>query len=165
MAEGNNDAAAGGSKKKRLIIIGALVVLLLVGGGVTAMLLLGGADEAADELAEAKEEKRGESLYIDLKPEFVINFRDRNDRAKFLKAELAVSTRDPKVEEAVTRHMPAIRNNLVLLLSRQIYEDLLPNEGKEALRQQALVEVQSVLESEIGKPGVDDLFFSNLVMH
>jgi flagellar FliL protein len=53
----------------------------------------------------------------------------------------------------------------VLLLSRQIYEDLVPNEGKEALRQQALAEVQSVLEAQIGKPGVDDLYFSNFVMH
>lgn len=164
MADDNKDAAAAGGKKK-IIIIGALAVLLLVGGGVGAMLMMGGDDEAAAEAAAAEEEKPAESVYIDLKPEFVINFRDRNNRTKFLKAEMAVSTRDTDVEEAVTRHMPAIRNNLVLLLSRQIYEDLIPNEGKEALRQQALAEVQSVLEAEIGKPGVEDLYFSNFVMH
>ncbi|MEQ8660349.1 MAG: flagellar basal body-associated FliL family protein [Gammaproteobacteria bacterium] len=165
MADENTEAAPGGTNKKLIIIIGVLVALLLIGGGVTATLLLGGKDDAAEETAEVEEEKPAESLYIELKPEFVINFRDRNDRTKFLKAEMAVSTRDSDVEEAVTRHMPAIRNNLVLLLSRQIYEDLVPNEGKEALRQQALAEVQSVLESEIGKPGVEDLFFSNFVMH
>jgi len=163
MADDNKDAAAAGGKKK-IIIIGALAALLLVGGGVGAMLMMGGGDEAAAETAAA-EEKPVEAVYIDLKPEFVINFRDRNNRTKFLKAEMAVSTRDTDVEEAVTRHMPAIRNNLVLLLSRQIYEDLIPNEGKEALRQQALVEVQTVLEAEIGKPGVEDLYFSNFVMH
>ncbi|MEQ8231926.1 MAG: flagellar basal body-associated FliL family protein [Gammaproteobacteria bacterium] len=166
MADDNKEAAAtGGSNKKLIIIIGLLATLLVGGGGVTAMLLLGGKDDAEAEVAEVEEEKPAESVYIELKPEFVINFRDRNDRTKFLKAEMAVSTRDSDVEEAVTRHMPAIRNNLVLLLSRQIYEDLLPNEGKEALRQQALAEVQSVLEAEIGKPGVEDLFFSNFVMH
>jgi len=164
MADDNKDAAAAGGKKK-IIIIGALAALLLVGGGVGAMLMMGGGDEAAAETAAAEEEKPVEAVYIDLKPEFVINFRDRNNRTKFLKAEMAVSTRDTDVEEAVTRHMPAIRNNLVLLLSRQIYEDLIPNEGKEALRQQALVEVQTVLEAEIGKPGVEDLYFSNFVMH
>jgi len=164
MADDNNDAAAAGGKKK-IIIIGALAALLLVGGGVGAMLMMGGDDEAAAETAAAEAEKPAEAVYIDLKPEFVINFRDRNNRTKFLKAEMAVSTRDTDVEEAVTRHMPAIRNNLVLLLSRQIYEDLIPNEGKEALRQQALTEVQSVLEAEIGKPGVEDLYFSNFVMH
>lgn len=165
MADDNTDAAAAGSKKKKIIIIGALAALLLVGGGVGAMLMMGGGDEAAAESAAAEAEKPVEAVYIDLKPEFVINFRDRNNRTKFLKAEMAVSTRDTDVEEAVTRHMPAIRNNLVLLLSRQIYEDLIPNEGKEALRQQALAEVQSVLEAEIGKPGVEDLYFSNFVMH
>jgi flagellar FliL protein len=164
MADDNNDAAAAGGKKK-IIIIGALAALLLVGGGVGAMLMMGGDEEAATEAAAAEAEKPAEAVYIDLKPEFVINFRDRNNRTKFLKAEMAVSTRDTDVEEAVTRHMPAIRNNLVLLLSRQIYEDLIPNEGKEALRQQALVEVQTVLEAEIGKPGVEDLYFSNFVMH
>ncbi len=165
MADDDKDAAAAGGKKKKIIIIGALAALLLVGGGVGAMLMMGGDDEAAAEAAAAEEEKPAEAVYIDLKPEFVINFRDRNNRTKFLKAEMAVSTRDTDVEEAVTRHMPAIRNNLVLLLSRQIYEDLIPNEGKEALRQQALVEVQTVLEAEIGKPGVEDLYFSNFVMH
>lgn len=164
MADDDNKAA-GGSKKK-LIIIGAVTLSLLVGGGVGAMLVLGGdADADADPAAAAAPAKPVEAVYVDLKPEFVINFRDRNNRPKFLKAEMSVATHDSDIESAITRHMPAIRNNLVLLLSRQIYEDLVPNEGKEALRQQALAEVQSVLVAQIGKPGVEDLYFSNFIMH
>jgi len=162
MADDDNKAA-GGSKKK-LLIIGAAALLLLAGGGVGAMLMLGGDDNAAP-AADAAPPKPEEAVYVDLKPEFVINFRDRNNRPKFLKAEMAVATHDSDIESAITRHMPAIRNNLVLLLSRQIYEDLVPNEGKEALRQQALAEVQSVLVAQIGKPGVEDLYFSNFIMH
>ncbi|MGE0484880.1 MAG: flagellar basal body-associated protein FliL [Gammaproteobacteria bacterium] len=165
MADDSKDGAAPGGNKK-LIIIGAVVALVLVGGAVGLTLALTGGDKpAAEEAAAAEPEKPVEAVYVDLKPEFVINFRDRNDRPKFLKAEMSVSTHEPDIEEAITRHMPAIRNNLVLLLSRQIYEDLVPNEGKEALRQQALAEVQSVLEAQIGKAGVDDLYFSNFVMH
>ncbi|MEX2482659.1 MAG: flagellar basal body-associated FliL family protein [Gammaproteobacteria bacterium] len=163
MADENDAPAAAGSNKKKLIIFGAVALLVVLGGGVGLMFALGGGDSAAAGAATAVEPK--EATYIDLKPEFVINFRDRNDRPKFLKAEMSVSTRDGDIERAVERHMPAIRNNLVLLLSRQVYEDLVPNEGKEALRQQALAEVQSVLEKQIGKPGVDDLYFSNFVMH
>lgn len=162
MADANDPPAATGSKKK-LIILGAVALLVVLGGGAGVLFALGG-DEPAAATADAPV-KPAEATYIDLKPEFVINFRDRNDRPKFLKAEMSVSTRDDDIERAVERHMPAIRNNLVLLLSRQIYEDLVPNEGKEALRQQALAEVQSVLETQIGKPGVDDLYFSNFVMH
>lgn len=153
------------SNNKLLIILIALVTLLLGGGGAAAFLLLGKEEPPpAEGEAEVKEEVV-EAIYIDLKPEFVINFRDSHDRPKFLKAEMSVATKDPDHEETITRHMPAIRNNLVLLLSRQIYEDLVPHEGKEGLRQQALAEVQSVLTAQTGKPVVDDLFFSNFVMH
>lgn len=152
--------------KKKLIVFGGLAVLLLVvGGGVAAMLLSGGGDEAANAATEAAPPAPVEAIYVSLKPEFVINFRDRNNRPKFLKAEIAVATRDDTMEKAITRHMPAIRNDLVLLLSGQVYEDLVPNEGKEALRQQALATVQAVLEAQVGKPGVDDLYFANFVMH
>lgn len=163
MADENDAPAAPGGNKKKLILFGAVALLVVLGGGVGVMFALGGDDSVA--ATPATPAKPQEATYIDLEPEFVINFRDRNDRPKFLKAEMSVSTRDDDIERAVERHMPAIRNNLVLLLSRQVYEDLVPNEGKETLRQQALAEVQSVLETQIGKPGVDDLYFSNFVMH
>jgi flagellar FliL protein len=164
MAEEQQAAAPAGNKK--LIIILAAVIFLLVAGGGGAFFMLSGNESAAGEDgAVAAEEKPPESIYIDLKPEFVINFRDSRDRPKFLKAEMSVATTDDDIEEAVTRHMPAIRNNLVLLLSRQIYDDLVPHEGKEELRRLALEEVQAVLTAQIGKPGVEDLYFSNFVMH
>ena len=164
----NEQAASGGNKK--LIIIAALVSVLLGGGGAAAVLTLTGGDKSEDVAeAEATEEEVDEEpvqpTYVELSPEFVINFRDRNNRAKFLKADMSVATTEEGLEEQITLHMPAIRNNLVLLLSRQVYEDLVPHEGKENLRKLALAEVQSVLEERIGTPGVDDLFFSNFVMH
>lgn len=163
---GETDAAAAApaGNNKLVIILLATVVVLLIGGGAGAFFMLSGKAEPAA-TAEVVEEAIVESTYIDLKPEFVINFRDRHDRPKFLKAEMSVAAKDSDMEEVVQRHMPAIRNNLVLLLSRQVYDDLVPHEGKEALRLAALAEVQGVLEAQTGKPGVDDLFFSNFVMH
>jgi flagellar FliL protein len=155
--------APGGGKQKLLIIIGALVILAIIGGGVAFALMRGGDEGTA--AADAAEAAPPESIYIDLDPEFIINFVDRNNRTKYLKAELSVVTRDPAMEEAIAKHMPAIRNSLVLLLSRQIYDDLVPNEGKEKLRAEALAAVQGVLEAQTGKKGIDDLYFSNFVMH
>jgi flagellar protein FliL len=160
---GDDNQAAGGSKKK-LLVIGVAALLLFVGGGVGAMFMFGD-DANTDVATQGAPAKPVEAVYVDLKPEFVINFRDRNNRPKFLKADIAVATHDSAIESAVTRHMPAIRNKVVLLLSRQIYEDLVPNEGKAALQQQALAGVQSVFVAQIGKPGVEDLYFSNFIMH
>ena len=155
-------AAAGGNKK--LIIIAATVVLLAAIGGGVAMFLKGG-DKQAESTEHAEAEVVHEAVYIDIKPEFVINFSDRAGHSKYLKCELSVATKEPEIEKAVEKHMPAIRNALVLLLSRQVYEDLMPNEGKEKLRADALTAVQAVLQAQVGRPGIEDLFFSNFVMH
>lgn len=162
MSQAAAAAAPAGGNKKLIIIAGTVVLLAAIGGGV-AVMLKGGGDEHAEK--EKVEEVVHEPVYIDIKPEFVINFADRAGHSKYLKAELSVVTKEPDVEKAVEKHMPAIRNALVLLLSRQVYEDLMPNEGKEKLRADALAAVQEVLKAQIDKPGVDDLFFSNFVMH
>ncbi|MBK8960112.1 MAG: flagellar basal body-associated FliL family protein [Proteobacteria bacterium] len=155
-------APAGGNKK--LIIIAATVVLLAAIGGGVAVMLKGG-DKKAEAAEHAEKEVVHEPVYIDIKPEFVINFANKAGHSKYLKCELSVVTKDPEIEKAVEKHLPAIRNALVLLLSRQIYEELMPNEGKEKLRADALAAVQEVLKAQTGKPGIEDLFFSNFVMH
>ena len=60
-------------------------------------------------------------------------------------------------------NLPVIRNRLVLLFSSQKYRDLLPREGKEKLQQQALEEINKVLE-ERRKPRIDGLVFTSFVM-
>jgi len=75
-----------------------------------------------------------------------------------------VMTRDPEVAQAIEAHMPVIRNNLVMLFSGQKYEEVATREGKERLRQQTLAEIQKVLEERIGKPGVEDVYFTAFVM-
>ena len=64
----------------------------------------------------------------------------------------------------VEHHEPLIRNQLVMLFSQQTDETLGSVEAKEKLRQEALTQVQQVLEQEEGKPLVDDLLFNNLII-
>ena len=161
MSEAVVAAAPAGGNKKLIVIVAAVVLLAAIGGA--AIMFLGG-DKHGAEAAKAAAVPH-ESVYIDIKPEFVINFRDQAGHSKYLKCELSVVTKEPEIEKAVEKHMPAIRNSLVLLLSRQIYEDLLPNDGKEKLRAEALAAVQGVLQAQVGKPGIEDLYFSNFVMH
>lgn len=172
-------AAAAPGGKKKLIIIAAVVVVLLLGGGAGAFFMLkgghkGGEKEAAEAQAESKggekgeekggEGKAGEATYTSLDPAFVVNFQDKNNRTKYLKADMSVVSSAPKSEELVRKHMPAIRNAVIMLLSRQVFEDLQSADGKEKLRAAALKEVQAVLTKQTGKPVVDDLFFSSFVM-
>lgn len=163
MAETAAPAEPTGGSNKKLIIIIAVVVLLALGGGGAAFMLSGG-DDAAVPGEEAAPAVAADPIYIPLDPAFVVNFQDKNQKTKFLKAELNVVTYNEDVPEAVMKHMPVIRNNLILLFSRQLYEDLLPHEGKEVLRAEALAEVQSVIEKQVTGSGIEDLFFTSFVM-
>ena len=190
-------AAPSGSKKKMiaLLVVGVLS-LVGISVGVT-MLLIGGKSEpastakskdaeaedaAAPAEADAEEEaapeeaaaegegKEGEekaSAYVSLSPPFVVNFLDDKKRTKFLKAEISLMAKSPKVQAAIKENLPAVRNALVMLFSRQVFEQLMTPDGKEKLRVDALAEVRAVMTkvagAKVGK-GIGDLFFSSLVM-
>ena len=166
---------AEGKKKKPLLLIIVAAVVLLGGGGAGAYFMLGqgdaeaavdetaitgstGSDDAGDALAAA-----GEAYYFSLDPPFIVNFSGTS-RARFLQVSIEGLTRDSTVKEDITKHLPQVRNNLVLLLSSKTYEELNSMEGKAGLRKQVLKEIQKILESETGKEGVEDVYFTSFVM-
>jgi flagellar FliL protein len=161
------DPQAAKQKRKKLIIIIAAVVLLIgVSVGITVTLLgafSSGDKEVTDEQAAAADPGKQPAIYYPLTPAFVVNFEDKG-RSRFLQAELTLLLRDAEVPAALDMHMPAIRNAMVMLLSSQQFETLQTAEGKDALREQALLKLQEVLQKEIGKPGVEQVLFVNFVM-
>ena len=66
---------------------------------------------------------------------------------------------------AARYHLPALRNSsLVLLLSRQDEVTVTTGSGREAIREEALMELRAVLKAEEGQPDIDDLMFTNFVV-
>lgn len=172
MADEENPEAgekkAGGGKKKiiLLVLVGIVLIALSVGGTLLALSMLSPtADVAEDETAEevVEEVVRAPAIYYPLKPPIIVNFNARG-RQRYLQAELTLMTREDDVVATIEMHMPMIRNSLVLLFGGQVYEELQTAEGKELLRQDALAEIQRLLEQEIGKPGVEQVLFTNFVM-
>ncbi len=164
------EASSGGGRKKLilLIIVGLALVGLSIGGTLLALQMLA-PQSAPTEMAgveaeiEPEEPARNPAIYYPLKPPIIVNFQARG-RQRFLQAELTLMARDNDVVEAIELHMPMIRNALVLLFGGQVYEELQTAEGKELLRQEALTEVQRLLAQEIGKPGIEQVLFTNFVM-
>ena len=158
----------------RLIVIG-VIVLLLLGGGVTATLmfypnlvsgLTGTSPPPASGAAvkpEVKVKAKAPPNYVELGDAFVVNFVE-GSRVRYLQVKIEAMTRDPDVATAITTHLPHIRNNLVFLLSAVDYPTISTVEGKEKIRDEALKEVQTILQEEIGKPGVEALYFTSFVV-
>lgn len=168
--EGQEEEESGGGKKKLIIlaVICLVLIVLAVGGTMFALKMFSGAEEEmiAAELESAapeQEEVLQPAIYYPLKPAIIVNFQARG-RQRFLQAEITLLVRDEAVIQAVETHMPMIRNSLVMLFGGQTYEELQTAEGKELLQEEAVSQLQSLIEQETGKPGVEKVLFTNFVM-
>lgn len=112
---------------------------------------------------EGKEGKAPQVAYVNLVPALVGNYGS-GPRLKVYKADIALRVTGSEAQDRVEHHEPLIRNQLVMLFSQQTDETLGNVEAKEKLRQEALKQVQQVLNQEEGKSLVDDLLFNNLIV-
>ena len=166
MADGDQTETTeeGGKKKSPLMLIIIIAVVASLAGGGGAYFLLGdkSTDEEVSENGDKKEnevdEEGGEGTaiaeahYFSLDPPFIVNFTGKS-RARFLQVSIEGMTRDSTVKEDITKHIPQVRNNIVLLLSGKTHDELTTVEGKATLRKQVLKEIQKILETEtFGRP-------------
>ncbi|WXL25514.1 flagellar basal body-associated FliL family protein [Ectopseudomonas mendocina] len=116
-------------------------------------------------LAAAQEDDKSvpKVSYVTMVPAFVGNFGN-GPRMKFYKADISLRVPNAEVEAKVKHHEPLIRNQLVMLFSQQTDEAMSAPGAREALRMEALKQVQSVLTEEEGLPLVEDLLFNNLIV-
>ncbi len=102
------------------------------------------------------------SAYVNLVPALVGNY-GAGEKLKYYKADIALRVKADNVAK-VEYHEPLIRDQLIQLFAQQTDENMGSNEGKEAMRQAALVQVQNILKEEEGEILVDDLLFNNLIV-
>lgn len=176
MAE-NDDLDLGEEKKssKKWLIIAAVLVLLLGGGG-AALFFLGlppfGGDDGGDDTEATAEEDAGEeeekpkapkeAHFYEFEP-FIVNF-PAGGGARYLQVGFSTLAFDEDSIEAVQKHAPMIRNNLLLLLGRYKPEDLQSAQGKEALREAITQEIQKVLDLQTDGGKVEAVFFTQFIM-
>lgn len=126
-----------------------------------ALLAVGAAAHAAEGAPAAA----GGAPYVPLEPSFVLNFGGpREGRLQYLKADVTLRVTDPAAAEAARHHLPALRNALVLLLSRQDEGTVSSSNGREGIRAEALAEIRSILQAEEGEPCVEDVLFTNFIV-
>ncbi len=155
------EEAAPKSSKMLIIIIVVLIVILL-GGGAAAFFMMSGGDSGESEDV-SMDSSGSPAIYYDLKPPFVVNYSWKG-RQRYVQINLAVMTRKEATINALKKHMPLVRNNLVQIFGAQEFDSLRTPEGKEVMRQAALVDLQKILIDEMGEEGVEQVLFTNFVM-
>lgn len=120
-------------------------------------LTAGAEEEAAD-----GEAPLAEVHYVPLKPAFVTNYQAA--KLRYFKADVTVKVRGTTTAEAIDRHLPYIRHNLVMLFSSQSGDALNSIEGKHKLQEDAMNQVIAVLNEENEASDVEDILFTSFIV-
>lgn len=115
---------------------------------------------AEEEAAEAPPEPS--SFYKNLQPDFTVNYGGTG-RLRYLKTDVSLRVaKDGR--DAIDQHELAIRHIIVMMLSRQMDEDVSSSEGREMIKQGILTEIQDFLKAETGETYVTDVLFNSFVV-
>ena len=138
-------------KKKLIIIIAAVLLVVLIGGGAAFLLLkkkpVDGEEEGADGHAKAearepaakskpKYDPKHPPVFLPLDP-FTVNLADKESE-RYAQIGVTLEIEDAKFGEELKLYMPAIRNNILMVLSHKTAAQLLTREGKDKLAQSIL---------------------------
>lgn len=106
--------------------------------------------------------KKYEVTYYPLEQAFTANLADG---AGFVQVGLSLSTYyDGKVIANIQRQMVPVRSAVLMVLSQQDADFLSTPEGKIALQKQMTKAINAVLREKEGFGGIDNVYFSNLVI-
>ena len=153
-----DDAPPKGNKKK-LILILAVVLLLVLGGGGAAFFMLkkkpaddeegdgGPAAHAPADVKPVKFDPKHAPVFVPLDP-FVVNLADKGVE-RYAQIGVTLEIQDAATGEALKAYMPAIRNNILLLLAHKSSEELLSADGKLKLAAQIRGEAVRPLGYEV----------------
>ena len=95
--------------------------------------------------------------YYQMKPSLVANLYSGG---RYIRCDIQLMTHDEAFMEDLRLHDAAIRHILLLLLADQDGNKIKTPDGKEALRKQALSQINKFLKEQTGKAAVDSLFFT-----
>lgn len=157
------DAPAPKGKKKLIIILAAVLLLVLVGGGAAFFLLKkkAGADEDGEDGAKVeqkadakpKRDPKTPPAYVPLDM-FVVNLADR-DAERYAQVGITLEMNDAKEAEQIKTFLPAIRNNILMVLANKGSADLLNREGKAQLAGEIQRAASRALGVDVPEPGAE----------
>lgn len=145
---------------KKIIIISLAVITLGGLGALGYFVLKPQPQPTGEDAAEVVEEAAPlEPLFVKLHPPLVVNFTHQGV-LRYLQATLQMMHTDQEVIDTLEQHMPIIRNNLILLLSDQSYDDFSSKSAKEDLRDSI---ADTIAETVPAEPRVE-VYITSFVM-
>jgi flagellar FliL protein len=156
--------------KKKLVVMVAVAAIVLGGGGVGALVYMKKQKAAAEAAAaaedgdseapgapaksEKKKDKNAHPVFVPMDP-FVVNLAD-HEADRYAQIGITLEVPDEHVGEEIKTYLPAIRNNILLLLAHKSSADLAGGEGKELLAKQIRREALKAMGEEVEAEEVEE---------
>lgn len=103
------------------------------------------------------------SPYVEITPPFVVNL-DEEDSIRFLQVNAQIKLTSVEHASELHHHLPAIRHAMVMLLSSHSTAQIKTLKGKEDLRQQAVQELNKVMEENTGVASIKAVYFTGFII-
>ena len=102
--------------------------------------------------------------YISLGDAMVLNLSNNSKRLTFLQIKADLLLEDADSEALITTHLPAIRHELIVLLSEQSAMDMKSPTKREEVRKIATAQIKEMMVDLTGNEDISDLLFSSFLV-
>jgi flagellar FliL protein len=156
--------------RKSVLIGGAALALLAVLAGAGAGVYYYVADQPDEGRSGTREAAAAHSkvashkppVFVDLDP-FTVNLRD-GEGERYLQVKLVFEVKDSAAAEQLTSMLPAVRNEILLLLSSKESQQIGSREGKEELARELVAAASKALRGAAPADAIGRVHFSQLIV-
>lgn len=141
---------------KKIVIMGLSVFVLLGAGTFGALYFLSHSGEAKKAATPPPSPLIGTMWPID---PFIVNLAD-NQGERYLKVVMQLEVSDPMVSAQLEQLKPKLRDNIMDLLTAKSYAELMDSGGKQRLRDEIVLRLNSFLT----KGGIVKVYFTEFVI-
>ena len=138
MSEAAASPDAPKKKSRKGLIIAIASVVLLGAGGAGAWFFLNKGEPDPEAAAQASaDKKKAARVFVTLEP-FIVNLADRESE-RYAQVGVVLEVENKETEAQMTAKMPAVRNEILLLISSKLANELITRDGKVQLADEIAV--------------------------
>lgn len=157
-----------GKKKGKMKLILIPVVLILLGGVVVGGAKMGflpipglaskKGTSQKEKQAKAKESEPSVGVIYSMKP-FIVNLADESG-GRYLKVKFELELTSEDLVSEIEKRMAQLTDSVIMLLSSRSYKDLASYEGKDRMRNEIMLRLNSFLTTG----SIEKIYFTEFVM-
>jgi flagellar protein FliL len=114
--------------------------------------------------ADTPEQDAATPGYVSMGEALVLNLATDSNRPTYVQLKADIMVKDENYIDLVTLHMPALRHQLILMISEQNANKMKDPLEREKLRKEIVTKIRSVYKKLTGSDDIEDVLFSNFLV-